>query len=313
MNRNTKENKKRKQEGITLVALIITIIVMLILLVVIVDVTVESGLFGHAKNAINKDEIAVVCEQMKMEMYDEKADLYNPSKNMQLLREKGIVSNDKNNIVNASKLIKSPTTGKGNLDDGDVYYLRDGDLYYLSKEKEEILAGKIFYATEEPTPDECFNYVVNENDEIEIIGLVFSEIPHTKIDEKWEYDLQSYIVKVETEEKSLIFPESIDGKKVTKISLEKHLDLDAPSKNVLILYGVKKVVLPSTLKSFEVKMGIPNVEQIVIPEGTTNVFLDLLGDSSIIIPKSVINLQLRATFLRKRAYNCVREKLMGRI
>ena len=39
------------QSGITLIALIITIIVMLILVAVTVNIAVQSGLFGHAKNA----------------------------------------------------------------------------------------------------------------------------------------------------------------------------------------------------------------------------------------------------------------------
>lgn len=43
--------EKRNQKGITLIALIITIIVMLILVAVAVRTAVNSGLFGHAKNA----------------------------------------------------------------------------------------------------------------------------------------------------------------------------------------------------------------------------------------------------------------------
>lgn len=45
---------KGKQEGITLIALIITIIVMLILVAVTVRTAVNSGLFGHAQNAIKQ-------------------------------------------------------------------------------------------------------------------------------------------------------------------------------------------------------------------------------------------------------------------
>ena len=43
--------KKSNNSGITLIALIITIIVMLILVAVTVNTAVNSGLFGHAKNA----------------------------------------------------------------------------------------------------------------------------------------------------------------------------------------------------------------------------------------------------------------------
>jgi len=45
------QKKKLSQSGITLIALIITIIVMLILVAVTVNLAVNSGLFGHAKNA----------------------------------------------------------------------------------------------------------------------------------------------------------------------------------------------------------------------------------------------------------------------
>ncbi len=45
------QKKKISQSGITLIALIITIIVMLILVAVTVNLAVNSGLFGHAKNA----------------------------------------------------------------------------------------------------------------------------------------------------------------------------------------------------------------------------------------------------------------------
>lgn len=50
-----KKNKRLgNQGGITLIALIITIIVMLILVTVTVRVAIDTNLFGHAKNAIDK-------------------------------------------------------------------------------------------------------------------------------------------------------------------------------------------------------------------------------------------------------------------
>jgi Tfp pilus assembly protein PilE len=44
----------RETNGITLIALIITIIVILILVGVVVRISITSGLFGHAGNAVNK-------------------------------------------------------------------------------------------------------------------------------------------------------------------------------------------------------------------------------------------------------------------
>lgn len=66
MNKKKQENLRNKHVGgallgnpkankaITLIALIITIIVMLILVAVTVNIAVNSGLFGHAKDATNK-------------------------------------------------------------------------------------------------------------------------------------------------------------------------------------------------------------------------------------------------------------------
>lgn len=48
------KNKKISQSGITLIALIITIIVMLILVAVTISTATNSGLFGHAKNAVEQ-------------------------------------------------------------------------------------------------------------------------------------------------------------------------------------------------------------------------------------------------------------------
>ena len=51
---NAEDLIKDNQKGITLIALIITIIVMLILVAVVVRTAINSGLFGHAKNATGK-------------------------------------------------------------------------------------------------------------------------------------------------------------------------------------------------------------------------------------------------------------------
>ena len=48
----------RETKGITLISLIITIIVMLILISVTVNVLIESGIIGSAKNAANKTQTA---------------------------------------------------------------------------------------------------------------------------------------------------------------------------------------------------------------------------------------------------------------
>lgn len=60
----------RGQKGITLVALIITIIVLLILAVVTIAAVSDTGIFGHAHDAVNKYNDAQVNEQETINYYN---------------------------------------------------------------------------------------------------------------------------------------------------------------------------------------------------------------------------------------------------
>lgn len=55
--------RKNTQRGITLIALVITIIVMLILVAVTINMAINGGLFGHAKEAKEETKNAIDAEQ----------------------------------------------------------------------------------------------------------------------------------------------------------------------------------------------------------------------------------------------------------
>ena len=54
-----KKEETKKNKGITLIALVITIIVMLILVAVTINLAVNGGLFGYAKNASEQTQLAL--------------------------------------------------------------------------------------------------------------------------------------------------------------------------------------------------------------------------------------------------------------
>lgn len=57
-------NKKRYQNGITLIALVITIIVMLILVMVTINISTTGGIFDQAKEASNRTTKETEKEQL---------------------------------------------------------------------------------------------------------------------------------------------------------------------------------------------------------------------------------------------------------
>ncbi len=62
---------KKREDGITLIALIITIIVMLILVMVTINVALNGGLFRNAKEAAFKHEVQEIREALTVKQGEE--------------------------------------------------------------------------------------------------------------------------------------------------------------------------------------------------------------------------------------------------
>ena len=157
------KNEMKKQTGITLIALVITIIVLLILAgVSIATLTGENGILTKASGTKLATEQAEILEKLRMEVYENKLDIENKVTEIEFLKSKGIiikevsqesetvgelgkyasinrelsiaeVAEDSGNeicyIIDITKVIQNPTTGKGSWENGDVYYILNGDLY----------------------------------------------------------------------------------------------------------------------------------------------------------------------------------------
>ena len=69
-------NKLKKEKGITLIALVITIIILLILAGISIQALTNQGIFGKAKSAKTKSEIAREIEQIKLSVITVVTDNY---------------------------------------------------------------------------------------------------------------------------------------------------------------------------------------------------------------------------------------------
>ena len=249
----------KKSKGITLIALVITIIVLLILAgVSIATLTGDNGVLTKSTNAKLATEQANILEQLRMEIYEKKLDIENNTGYIEYLKSKGIITEEtsvgelvkyatinsgiklsstqiddedetQKYIVNVNKLISNPSTGKGNLEKGDVYYILNGDLYYLSEKKETTMIGSVFSENQYVVDESCFNYVINDNNEVEIIGLNFNNIDYEVTKALGIYAGNE---AVKWNIGTLVIPSQIQGKNITKISFVNNLGTDFISRRM---------------------------------------------------------------------------------
>ena len=263
---------QNKSKGITLIALVITIIVLLILAgVAIATLTGENGVLTKAGNSKLATEQAQILEQLRLEMYERKVNVENELTELQYLKEKGIIKQeitepneiakyasindpiliaeeDTNTnatyyIIDVTKLISSPTTGKGDWENGDVYYLSNGDLYYRTKdrESENKQIGKVFEFVEETTEGKI-EWIWEENAEgnIDIVGINLTGYTDNYPDEVYSVDVKTGI-------KSITVPSYIADKKVVSVKWE-WINWPYDSYSSCNLVGVEEIVYGDTIE-----------------------------------------------------------------
>lgn len=126
-----------KTKGITLIALVVTIIVILILAGVTLSLTIgNNGIIPRAVHSTKIYEWGVVTEQISLRI-DEysltKRDDSEEKSYLEYLFEDGYI--DINSIVKIEKISNNSLKyGRGNIQDGDVYYIESEKLYYKDKD-----------------------------------------------------------------------------------------------------------------------------------------------------------------------------------
>ena len=326
MNVTKKLNENEcRNKGITLIALVITIIVLLILAgVSIATLTGDNGVLTKSTNAKLATEQANILEQLRMEIYEKKLDIENNTGYIEYLKSRGIITEEtsvgelvkyasinsgiklsstqiddedetQKYIVNVNKLISNPSTGKGNLEKGDVYYILNGDLYYLSEKKETTMIGSVFSENQYVVDESCFNYVINDNDEVEIIGLNFNNIDYEVTEYSGLYPLKNGI---KWDIGTLVIPEKIQGKNVVSISFNNSIDDNKIGNEVSVggyyhvVLGIKEIKYPKTVKKIgDSTIMFQDIENIKLPQGLVEIsgksFTCNKKVSSITIPSSV--------------------------
>ena len=275
----------KNEKAITLVALIVTIIVLLILAgVTIATLTGENGILTKGSVAKLSTEQAQILEQLRLELYEKRLDFENNLTEINYLKEKGIISNEITGvgelgkyasinehlslaatyiessniyyIINIHKLVATSTTGNGNWENGDVYYILDGNLYYKSKENDSEMIGTIF--EEKTTGKIKWLYQENEGN-IEIIGMDLSEL---------KYELGNYSATIFLEVDSLTVPSQINGKSVTKISFKQSILPFTPDdqwSTSISIHDVKRLTYSDTIETIDNTFYFPDVEEIHLP------------------------------------------------
>ena len=142
----------KTKKGITLIALIITIIVLLILAVVAISAVRDSGIIRYAADAVIKQEIATIQENIKLKSMElvlenkgeteitvekilESYGITN-SRSIRLLGDFKYISNTNNEVpkicytLDLDKLNIDSKRGKGSTEDG-----KSGDIFVIDSNK----------------------------------------------------------------------------------------------------------------------------------------------------------------------------------
>lgn len=133
-----------KQKGITLIALVITIIVLLVLAgVTIYTLFGEDGILNKARQSVKSNEWGITREQLVLQQNEyilTKRPLKEEKQYIEYYLEDGYI--DVDGVVQMEKIANNSLTyGRGNLEEGDVYYFENERLYYKEKNGEIVDLG----------------------------------------------------------------------------------------------------------------------------------------------------------------------------
>ena len=240
---------KKRENGITLIALVVTIVVLLILAGVSISMlTGENGIITQANEANLNNNHGTVLEALRLKVmeYFTKDEENLMEDKLILLKNDGII--DEKGIVNIQKLLeKRLSTGNGS-GKKDVYIIKENHLYYYDENEEGIDLGNIgdlgngFQETDssyfEITKDNNNNVAIN----LKNYGDYYLEEAGF---ENWPHKLEEIII-----------PETLNGEKITQLG-------EAFCRNYPY---VKLIYIPETItvipsNAFE---GCYNLETIIV-------------------------------------------------
>ena len=267
---------QKNVKGITLIALVVTIIVLLILAGVAISLTIgQNGIISRAQEATVIHENTSVYEQLQFVVLDyQMSDVENSTETeiLSKLKEDGYVNED--NTLNIERLMgRRLNTGRGSLEDGDVYVLEQrqetassvtsdvsGDLkyyliYYGENNSTSTNLGLAFEGKEELEPTDPSLFVVTDD------GII--TFKHAD-----DYYENPNLINMEV----LVIPKEVDGNTVKMIGPLGVFSIAAPQYdrgNEI----VKRIVIPDTVVSISENAfrRFYALESITIPNSVSSI------------------------------------------
>lgn len=311
-----------KEKGITLIALVITIIILIILASISIGAIMNGGLITNAQEAAIQATHATLYEKLQLKALDYEARKEINGDTNTLIEEleskefiKKSTINENEYIINTKKLCGTKLNlGNGTDEKKDVYKLilknttdnvsKYDVIYYKNSDTNTTTVGELYNELDEEiensSPVEWFNYITNDNNEIEIIGFNFNKLDYAEVEGRGIY--ASNVITINAEK--LVIPSEIDGKPVTKLRFNTHIGLKIDAMEVR---GIKEIVYPKKLKILE-GSHLSESSQACFPEITTINLpseLESIGSycfalqsevQEITIPSSVQTIRSRAFF-----------------
>lgn len=207
----------KNKRGITLIALVVTIVVLLILAGVSINVIINNdGLIQKSKDATRKTKVATYKEEFNVIATPEEI-AYRTGE----ISFDSMIQNVKSKIeqkdyveeVKQKKVLKD-TVLEATTDQGIISII-------LSESGMNVKEGEI--TAPEYADESIFNYTVNDDGNVEIKGFNFDNMDYEFIDNYSEVYSYGNIMKIKNLP-ILKIPETIEGKKVVKVSMANNID-----------------------------------------------------------------------------------------
>ena len=283
-----KRNTKRKNEGITLIALVITIVVLLILAgVTISALTGDNSLIEQANKAKTETNMGKYREEIELIAIEEQKEITD---------FENLINNIKAKIEEKD-YVESVTRKEGVFNTVlEVQTDIDKISVVFSNSDIEVAIGEV--EIQETADENIFNYRENSEGKIEIIGFNFDnmEIEDCIVNDSIYQENQKGI-NIKNMPK-LIIPNKIEEKDVVSVQFSENIRNGSINYQELeIITGITEIIYPKTVKEISGKRYkiLNDVQKITLQEGletlSSYAFFGMIKLKSITIPSSVKKLK----------------------
>ena len=272
---------KKDVRGITLIALVVTIIVLLILAGVAINLTIgQNGIFSRAQDATVLHEGASVYEQLQFVIADYQMDDIENNRETEILaklKSDGYVNSD--NTVNIERLMgRSLQTGRGSLEDGDVYVLeqRQSTASSVSSDSNSSLKYYLIYYNDEMAETNLgVAFEANSSTEINLAAGLY-ETGTENLIKTWDKMIEDGDITVEGTTWTRLNNASLEGdlvisREITDIGTGYYNLFDSPCGSGSCM--ITGLYIPNSVAEIRNLSGFSNITNIEIEEG-----VEIIGD-----------------------------------